>query len=491
MSDPLSIAASVAGLLALSGAIYTQLSGFVEQYRDVPQSAHQLLLVVSEMRMIVTSVSELVDGLMHCAPRRRAMVQIDHLILVLTQTVMTTSEIEQFLGHWSALYDPKRSRYWRIRLVAIENKANKLVERLRGNMTSMSLVLNILQCESDIDAQNDRTRLYDAFTSALPGINHQLSRRSTVRSQGRLSTINRRPSVSGVPPMPTQRQSIDEVLGREQVVVLHQKRSFESLLNKTRVYARVRDDAPENMSLITEDRIGQSWSMFSGVSLNEIAVSQLSIYALPITLQDIANSSWYRQNLWRGVQGNIFKITVLGDGGVGKSTLVSKLCYDTYTDEYDSTIEDQHSIHTTVDGQVCRLDITDSPGTYEYSELLSEGILGAEGFLILFSVTCEQSFELVRDYHAHIMRVKVAEYLRGTLPIIIVGTKADVSAEDRQVKRYMGRSLAIELGCDYAECSAKDGTGYEVPFHDIVRDLRQARAATKTNPQREEEGALL
>ncbi|KAI1492987.1 P-loop containing nucleoside triphosphate hydrolase protein [Biscogniauxia mediterranea] len=215
--------------------------------------------------------------------------------------------------------------------------------------------------------------------------------------------------------------------------------------------------------------------MFSGVSLNEIAVSQLSVYALPITLQDIANSSWYRQNLWRGLQDNIFKIAVFGDGGVGKSTLVSKLCYDTYTDEYDSTIEDQHSIHTTVDGQVCRIDITDSPGTYEYDELLSDEIRAADGFLILFSVTCENSFELVRDYHAHIMRTKVADYLRGTLPIIIVGTKADVPAAERQVKRHMGWSLAIELGCDYAECSAKNGSEYEVPFHDIVRGLRMVR----------------
>ncbi|KAI1492988.1 hypothetical protein F5X96DRAFT_294160 [Biscogniauxia mediterranea] len=145
MADPLSIAASVAGLLGLSGAIYTQLSGIVQQYRDVPQSAHQLLLAVSEMRVVVASVSELVDGLMQCPPRRRAMVQIDHLILVLTETVMALSEIEQFLERWSALYDPKRSRYWRIRLVAVENKANKLVERLKGNMASMSLVLNILQ----------------------------------------------------------------------------------------------------------------------------------------------------------------------------------------------------------------------------------------------------------------------------------------------------------------------------------------------------------
>ncbi|KAI1497025.1 hypothetical protein F5X99DRAFT_43314 [Biscogniauxia marginata] len=145
MADPLSIAASVAGLLGLSGAIYTQLSGFVQQYRDVPQSAHQLLLAVSEMRVVVTSVSGLVDGLIQCPPRRRAMVQIDHLILALTQTVMTSSEIEQFLGRWSVLYDPNKSRYWRIRLVAVENKAIKLVEKLKGNMASISLVLNILQ----------------------------------------------------------------------------------------------------------------------------------------------------------------------------------------------------------------------------------------------------------------------------------------------------------------------------------------------------------
>ncbi|KAI1497024.1 P-loop containing nucleoside triphosphate hydrolase protein [Biscogniauxia marginata] len=215
--------------------------------------------------------------------------------------------------------------------------------------------------------------------------------------------------------------------------------------------------------------------MFSGVSLNDVAVSRLSVYALPITLQDIENSDWYRQNLWRGLQDNIFKIAVLGDGGVGKSTLVSKLCYDTYTDQYDSTIEDQHSMHTTVDGQVCRIDITDSPGTSEYDELLSDVIRAADGFLILFSVTCERSFELVRDYHAHVMRQKVAAQVRGDLPIVIVGTKSDDAAA-RRVERQAGWSLAVELGCDYAECSAKRGAGHEDPFHDVVRGLRVARA---------------
>ncbi|KAI0480110.1 P-loop containing nucleoside triphosphate hydrolase protein [Xylariaceae sp. FL0804] len=473
MVEPLSIAASVAGLLSLTGAIYTQLSDFVQQVKDVPRSAHALLMAVSEMRMVITSVSDLLNGLIECPPKRRALVQIDHLILTLTQTVITAAEVEQFLSRWQALYDPKMSRYWRIRLVPVENKANKLVDKLRGNMSSISLVLNILQCESDMDAQADRHRLDEALDATLPEVRPVLSGRSTLTSLSRRQSRLGSDAADISPPIPSSaggdggEPADDEA---QQIVVFDSRRSFESTLQQSRVYARIRDSLSE-FSLLSGDRQGQSWSMLSGVDLNSIAMSRLSVFALPLTLQDVENSTWYRQNLWRGLEYNIFRIAVLGDGGVGKSTLVSRLCYGSYTEIYDATIEDEHSVHTIVDGQVCRIDITDCAGTHEYSDLREEAIARAEGFVIVYSITSASSFELVREHHEHVIRIKGTE---PTPPIVIVGSKSDTPWE-RNVNRQSGWVLATELACDFAECSAKTGADCQGPFHDVVRAIRAAR----------------
>jgi hypothetical protein len=143
MSDPLSVAASVAGLLALSGKIYTNLSGTIARTTDAPKSAHMLLLTVSEMRITLTSISDLINTFLHIPLGRRAMVQVDHLIICLTQCVFTFDELEQQLGKWPE--DVHRSRWKRLRWAAVEERLLALNDKVQQHKMSLTLVLNIFQ----------------------------------------------------------------------------------------------------------------------------------------------------------------------------------------------------------------------------------------------------------------------------------------------------------------------------------------------------------
>lgn len=61
-----------------------------------------------------------------------------------------------------------------------------------------------------------------------------------------------------------------------------------------------------------------------------------------------------------------YKLVVVGDDGVGKSTLTIQLIQNHFVDEYDPTIEDSYRKQVVIDGEICVLDILDTAGQEEY-----------------------------------------------------------------------------------------------------------------------------
>lgn len=143
MADPLSIAASVAGLIALSGSLYSTIRDFAEQAANPPQSAHGLLLSVSEMRLVLASVSDLIDNFLKYPPMRRALVRLDHLIICLTQSVLSFSELEKFVNLLVARAQPSLWQRWKLN--SLDDRITRFTTKIHEHKTSMSLVLNILQ----------------------------------------------------------------------------------------------------------------------------------------------------------------------------------------------------------------------------------------------------------------------------------------------------------------------------------------------------------
>jgi len=142
MADPLSIASGVAGLLALSGAAYSALSTFLANTKNAPRAAHEILTEVSEMRLALFSASKLLGTFDRVPQSRKKMVQLEHLILVLTQVFDTFSDLQHLLARFSHI--PK-TLWARVRWAWLHSRTNDLMQRLRSHKSSLSLILNILQ----------------------------------------------------------------------------------------------------------------------------------------------------------------------------------------------------------------------------------------------------------------------------------------------------------------------------------------------------------
>ncbi|KAK4103378.1 hypothetical protein N658DRAFT_505735 [Parathielavia hyrcaniae] len=94
MADPLSIAASVVGLLTTAGRICSVLSNFIGAAADAPKSAQDALSAVDEVRSVLAMVEGLLATISNLSSRRKMLVRLDHIRITFTNCVLTLSELE-------------------------------------------------------------------------------------------------------------------------------------------------------------------------------------------------------------------------------------------------------------------------------------------------------------------------------------------------------------------------------------------------------------
>ncbi|KAG0042701.1 Ras GTPase ras2 [Gryganskiella cystojenkinii] len=167
----------------------------------------------------------------------------------------------------------------------------------------------------------------------------------------------------------------------------------------------------------------------------------------------------------------LYKLVVLGDGGVGKT--------------YDPTIEDSYRKQVVIDDQACVLEVLDTAGQEEYTALRDQWIRDGEGFLLVYSIAARSTFERIKRFRDQIIRVKDSE----EVPLMLVGNKCD-RLTDREVSRDEGAMMAKQLRCEFTETSAKTCVNVERSFYNVVRMIRLARdggaprAAVKANKKK-------
>jgi len=173
----------------------------------------------------------------------------------------------------------------------------------------------------------------------------------------------------------------------------------------------------------------------------------------------------------------LFILVLIGDSGVGKSCLLLRFADDKWTDSYISTIGVDFKIRTIeLDQKTIKLQIWDTAGQERFRTITSAYYRGADGIIMVYDVTNNDSFEHVSDWLTEVNR-----YANEGTCKLLVGNKSDM--EDKSVTTETAKEYADGLGIPFLETSAKNATNVEEAFLTMAAELIRLREAqTTTRP---------
>ncbi|XP_059629572.1 uncharacterized protein LOC132272437 [Cornus florida] len=160
----------------------------------------------------------------------------------------------------------------------------------------------------------------------------------------------------------------------------------------------------------------------------------------------------------------LFKLLMIGDSGVGKSSLLLSFTSDTFEDLSPTIGVDFKVKHVSVGGKKLKLAIWDTAGQERFRTLTSSYYRGAQGIIMVYDVTRRETFTNLSDIWAK----EIDLYSTNQDCIrMLVGNKVDKESE-RVVTKREGVDFARECGCLFIECSAKTRANVEQCFEELV-----------------------
>ncbi len=165
-----------------------------------------------------------------------------------------------------------------------------------------------------------------------------------------------------------------------------------------------------------------------------------------------------------GAPDHTFKILLVGDSGVGKSSLLLRFATGDF-EELSSTIGvDFKSKVVDVGGKRVKLTVWDTTGQERFRTLTSSYYRGAHGIVYVFDVTRRETFESLGEIWMN--EVSMYSTIADSIKMV-VANKTDLNSQ-REVPKEECVSFAKKHGCIFAETSARQNLAVEQAFEELV-----------------------
>ncbi|XP_056335016.1 EF-hand calcium-binding domain-containing protein 4B [Danio aesculapii] len=145
----------------------------------------------------------------------------------------------------------------------------------------------------------------------------------------------------------------------------------------------------------------------------------------------------------------LFKVVLVGNSSVGKTSLLRRFCDDCFHSGTCATVGIDYSVKTlSVDNSQIALQMWDTAGQERYRSITKQFFRKADGVVVVYDITNEQTFTAVRQWLA-----SVQEGAGEGIPIMLLGNKTDLDSQ-RVIPLGLGEKLAKDFQLMFYECSA-------------------------------------
>ena len=176
----------------------------------------------------------------------------------------------------------------------------------------------------------------------------------------------------------------------------------------------------------------------------------------------------------------IFKVLLLGNSNVGKSSLFLRFVDDIWNDTFVPTIGVDFKIKTfDIDEKRIKMQIWDTAGQERFKNIIASYYRGAHGILLIYDVTDKDSFKNLSNWLIEIEKNSSKNVLK-----VLIGNKTDLE-EKRVISYNQAKEFADSYGLKYIETSAKKNLNVNEAFETLGRELIIASEEKKITKQKQ------
>jgi small GTP-binding protein len=166
----------------------------------------------------------------------------------------------------------------------------------------------------------------------------------------------------------------------------------------------------------------------------------------------------------------IYKIIVIGDPAVGKTSLLDNFSSKKFKTQYIPTVGvNIVKEQVELDDGIVNLMIWDIAGQPQFYMLHRPYFNGADGMMLAFDITRSSTFSNIQNWYNTAQKFGLS-----SIPRLLIGNKIDLK-DERKIIKPMADHLAEKLNCAYYETSAKTGDNVKLIFQktaEIVKDSK-------------------
>ncbi|KAK8629072.1 hypothetical protein V6N13_077929 [Hibiscus sabdariffa] len=177
----------------------------------------------------------------------------------------------------------------------------------------------------------------------------------------------------------------------------------------------------------------------------------------------------------------LLKVIILGDSGVGKTSLMNQYVNRKFSNQYKATIgADFLTKEVQFEDRLFTLQIWDTAGQERFQSLGVAFYRGADCCVLVYDVNVMKSFDDLNNWREEFL-IQASPSDPETFPFVVLGNKVDVGGgNSRVVSEKKAKAWCASKGnIPYFETSAKEGFNVDAAFECITKN------ALKNEPEEE------